>query len=125
MENQPKNSSKEKAMFGRAATLKWQAIGCIGSFIIFTVVLAVITGGRFGIGFLIPMLIGVWLARYMYRRNMEKRLGRKLRGDHELTSILPGWKLPQKIRILLATANKTLRLLLREHTATRWGAPLS
>jgi hypothetical protein len=28
-----------------------------------------------------------WLLTRRYRKNMEKRLGRKVRGDHELTSI--------------------------------------
>jgi hypothetical protein len=28
-----------------------------------------------------------WFATIKYRRNMEKRLGRKVRGEHELTSI--------------------------------------
>jgi hypothetical protein len=28
-----------------------------------------------------------WLATRMYRRGMEKRLGRKIEGEHELTSI--------------------------------------
>ncbi len=64
----------------------WEAIGCIGSFIILTILSIMLTGsGR--VGLLIPILIGSWLATRMYRRRMEKQLGRKVRGDHELTSI--------------------------------------
>ena len=62
----------------------WEAVGCIGSFVIFTILSILLTGsGR--VSLLIPMLIGSWLATRMYRRNMEKRLGRKVREDHETT----------------------------------------
>jgi len=40
---------------------------------------------------MIPLMVVVaivgWLLTRRYRKNMEKRLGRKVRGDHELTSI--------------------------------------
>jgi hypothetical protein len=36
--------------------------------------------------FIVFALIG-WLATRLYKNNMEKRLGRKIEGEHELTSI--------------------------------------
>ena len=59
--------------------------------LIIVMVIAFFLTGRVGIPG--PVLwvaaLGIvgWFATIRYRRNMEKRLGRKLKGDHELTSI--------------------------------------
>ena len=57
--------------------------------IIFWVIIPLVFGVI--INGLIPLVVAVaivgWLLTRKYRKNMEKRLGRKVRGDHELTSI--------------------------------------
>lgn len=57
--------------------------------IIFWVIIPLIFGVI--INGIIPLVVAVaivgWLLTRRYRKNMEKRLGRKVRGDHELTSI--------------------------------------
>ncbi|HEY0319337.1 MAG TPA: DUF4199 domain-containing protein [Pyrinomonadaceae bacterium] len=57
--------------------------------IIFAVIIPLVFGVR--IGGTIPMLVAAaivgWFLTRRYRKNMEKRLGRKVKGDHELTSI--------------------------------------
>ena len=57
--------------------------------IIFWVIIPLVFGVI--INGMIPLVVAVaivgWLLTRRYRKNMEKRLGRKVRGDHELTSI--------------------------------------
>ena len=57
--------------------------------IIFWVIIPLVFGVI--INGIIPLVVAVaivgWLLTRRYRKNMEKRLGRKVRGDHELTSI--------------------------------------
>jgi hypothetical protein len=57
--------------------------------IIFWVLIPLVFGVR--INGTIPIIIAAaivgWFLTRRYRKNMEKRLGRKLKGDHELTSI--------------------------------------
>jgi hypothetical protein len=57
--------------------------------IIFWVIIPLVFGVI--INGIIPLVVAVaivgWLLTRKYRKNMEKRLGRKVRGDHELTSI--------------------------------------
>ena len=61
-----------------------------GVLIVFVVVSFLLTG-RIGIPgpivWILALAIVGWFATIRYRRNMEKRLGRKLKGDHELTSL--------------------------------------
>src|SRR2546429_5290376 len=63
----------------------------VSGVLIAVMVVAFLLTGRIGIpGPVIWMLaLGIvgWFATIRYRRNMEKRLGRKLKGDHELTSL--------------------------------------
>ena len=57
--------------------------------IIFWVIIPSVFGVR--INGIIPLAVAVavvgWLLTRRYRKSMEKRLGRKVRGDHELTSL--------------------------------------
>jgi len=57
--------------------------------IIFWVIIPLVFGVT--VNGMIPLMVAVaivgWLLTRRYRKNMEKRLGRKVRGDHELTSI--------------------------------------
>jgi hypothetical protein len=57
--------------------------------IIFAVIIPLIFGVQ--IGGTIPIMIAAaivgWFITRRYRKNMERRLGRKVKGDHELTSI--------------------------------------
>src|SRR6185503_15551882 len=61
------------------------AVYIIIFWVIIPLVFGVIVNG------MIPLMVAVtivgWLLTRRYRKNMEKRLGRKVRGDHELTSI--------------------------------------
>ena len=72
--------------------LGWLAEGAIVAavyIIIFWVIIPLVFGVR--VNGMIPLMVAVaivgWLLTRRYRKNMEKRLGRKVRGDHELTSI--------------------------------------
>jgi len=57
--------------------------------IIFTVIIPLVFGVQ--IGGTIPIMIAAaivgWFITRRYRKNIERRLGRKVKGDHELTSI--------------------------------------
>ena len=57
--------------------------------IIFWVIIPLVFGVM--VNGMIPLMVAVaivgWLLTRRYRKNMEKRLGRKVRGDHELSSI--------------------------------------
>src|SRR5437667_1787897 len=59
--------------------------------LIAVIVVAFLLTGRIGIPgpgiWMLALGIVGWFATIRYRRNMEKRLGRKIKGDHELTSI--------------------------------------
>lgn len=61
------------------------AVYIIIFWVIIPLVFGVIVNG------MIPLMVAIaivgWLLTRRYRKNMEKRLGRKVRGDHELTSI--------------------------------------
>ena len=72
--------------------LGWLAEGAIVAavyIIIFWVIIPLVFGVT--VNGMIPLMVAVaivgWLLTRRYRKNMEKRLGRKVRGDHELTSI--------------------------------------
>ena len=72
--------------------LGWLAEGAIVAavyIIIFWVIIPLVFGVI--VNGMIPLMVAVaivgWLLTRRYRKNMEKRLGRKVRGDHELTSI--------------------------------------
>lgn len=66
------------------------SVPVIGILIVFMVVIFLLTG-RLGIPgpllWLAALSIVGWFATIRYRRNMERRLGRKIKGEHELTSI--------------------------------------
>ena len=72
--------------------LGWLAEGAIVAavyIISFWVIIPLVFGVT--VNGMIPLMVAVaivgWLLTRRYRKNMEKRLGRKVRGDHELTSI--------------------------------------
>ncbi len=58
--------------------------------LVFVIVTFLLTG-RIAIpgplAWIVALGIAGWFATIRYRRNMQKRLGRKLKGDHELTSL--------------------------------------
>lgn len=72
-------------------------LGCIAEafivgavyIIIFAVIVPLVFGVR--IGGAIPVMVAAaivgWFITRRYRKNMERRLGRKVTGDHELTSL--------------------------------------
>ena len=75
--------------------VNYREAGCfsapvIGILIILIIVIA-LTTGRVGIPgpllWIVALAMVNWLATIKYRRSMEKRLGRKVKGDYELTSI--------------------------------------
>jgi predicted DNA repair protein MutK len=82
--------------------LGWLAEGAIVAvvyIIIFWVIIPLVFGVR--VNGMIPLMVAVaivgWLLTRRYRKNMEKRLGRKVRGDHERRYLL-GWKPLLKMR---------------------------
>ena len=74
---------KELGCFAEGAIVA--AVYIIIFWVIIPLVFGVIING------IIPLVVAVaivgWLLTRRYRKNMERRLGRKVRGDHELTSI--------------------------------------
>ena len=75
------------SLFKDAGFVTLPVIGILLVFVIATFLLTgrIVIPGPFV--WLIALGIAGWFATIRYRRNMEKRLGRKLKGDHEMTSL--------------------------------------